>query len=43
MTPEQLLTWIPLVPFLAAFGVVAARANPNLREGVSIGAGAGSL
>ena len=39
MTPEQLLTWIPLVPFLAAFGVVAARANPNLREGVSIAAG----
>jgi multicomponent Na+:H+ antiporter subunit D len=39
MSPEQLLTWIPLVPLLAAFGVVAARANPNLREGVSIGAG----
>ncbi len=39
MSPEQLLTWIPLVPFLTAFGVVAARANPNLREGISIGAG----
>ena len=39
MSPEQLLTWIPLVPLLAAFGVVAARANPNLREAVSIGAG----
>ena len=39
MSPEQLLTWIPLVPLLAAFGVVAARANPNLREGISIGAG----
>ena len=39
MSPEQLLTWIPLVPFLAAFGVVAARANPDLREGVSIAAG----
>ena len=39
MTPEQLLTWIPLVPFLAAFGVVATRSNPNLREGVSIAAG----
>ena len=39
MSPEQFLTWIPLVPLLAAFGVVAARANPNLREGVSIGAG----
>ncbi len=39
MSPEQLLTWIPLVPILAAFGVVAARANPNLREGVSVGAG----
>jgi len=39
MTPEQLLTWIPLVPLLAAFGVIAARANPNLREAVSIGAG----
>ena len=38
MSPEQLLTWIPLVPLLAAFGV-AARANPNLREGISIGAG----
>jgi multicomponent Na+:H+ antiporter subunit D len=39
MSPEQLLTWIPLVPILAAFGVVAGRANPNLREGVSVGAG----
>jgi multicomponent Na+:H+ antiporter subunit D len=39
VSPEQLLTWIPLVPFLTAFGVVAARANPNLREGISIGAG----
>jgi len=39
VSPEQLLTWIPLVPLLAAFGVVAARANPNLREGISIGAG----
>jgi len=39
MSAEQLLTWIPLVPLLAAFGVVAARANPNLREGISIGAG----
>ena len=39
MSPEQLLTWIPLVPLLAAFGVVAARANPNLREGISVGAG----
>ena len=39
MNPEQLLTWIPMVPFLAAFGVVATRANPNLREGVSIAAG----
>jgi len=39
MSPEQLLTWIPLVPLIAAFGVVAARANPNLREGISIGAG----
>ena len=39
MSAEQLLIWIPLVPLLAAFGVVAARGNPNLREGVSIGAG----
>jgi len=39
MTPEQLLTWIPLVPFIAAFAVIAARSNPNLREGVSIAAG----
>ena len=39
MTPEQLLIWIPLVPLLAACGVVAARAHPNLREGLSIGAG----
>ena len=39
MNPEQFLTWIPLVPFLAAFGIVATRANPNLREGVSIAAG----
>ena len=39
MNPEQLLTWIPLVPLLAALGVVATRANPNLREGVSVAAG----
>ena len=39
MSPEQLLALIPLVPLLAAFGIVAARANPNLREAVSILAG----
>ena len=39
MTTLQLLTWIPLVPLLAAFGVVAAGRNPNLREAVSILAG----
>jgi multicomponent Na+:H+ antiporter subunit D len=35
----ELLAWIPLVPLLAAVGVVAARRNPNLREAVSILAG----
>jgi multicomponent Na+:H+ antiporter subunit D len=35
----ELLAWIPLVPLLAAFGVVAARRKPNLREAVSILAG----
>ena len=39
MSTEQLLAWIPLVPLLAALGVVASRANPNLREAVSIAAG----
>jgi multicomponent Na+:H+ antiporter subunit D len=39
VSAEHLLIWIPLVPLLAACGVVAARGNPNLREGVSIGAG----
>ena len=39
MSPEQLLAWIPIVPLLAAASVVAMRANPNLREGVSIAAG----
>ena len=39
MSGEQLLALIPLVPLLASFGIVATRANPNLREGVSILAG----
>ncbi|MEJ2309272.1 MAG: proton-conducting transporter membrane subunit [Gammaproteobacteria bacterium] len=39
MNTAELLAWIPLVPLLAAVGVVAARRNPNLREAVSILAG----
>ena len=39
MSETQLLAWIPLVPLLAAVGVVVARRQPNLREGVSISAG----
>ncbi len=39
MTPELLLTWIPLLPFGAAIGVVLARNHPNLRDGISIAAG----
>ena len=39
MSTELLLALIPLVPILAGFGIIAARARPNLREGVSIAAG----
>ncbi|MGD9296927.1 MAG: proton-conducting transporter membrane subunit [Chromatiales bacterium] len=39
MSAELLLALIPLVPVLAVFGIIAARARPNLREGVSIAAG----
>ena len=34
-----MLAWIPLLPLLAAVGVVAARNHPNLREGISVAAG----
>ena len=40
MSDATLLSLILAVPLLAAIGVVLTRANPNLREGVSIGAGA---
>ncbi|MDX1346160.1 MAG: hypothetical protein R3179_09690, partial [Sedimenticolaceae bacterium] len=39
MSTELLLALIPLVPILAGFGIIAARARPNLREGISIAAG----
>ncbi|MGD8235420.1 MAG: hypothetical protein PVJ65_04675, partial [Chromatiales bacterium] len=39
MSAELLLALIPLVPVLAVFGIIAARARSNLREGVSIAAG----
>jgi multicomponent Na+:H+ antiporter subunit D len=39
VSSAQLLTWIPLVPLLAAVGVVATRDRPDLREAVSIIAG----
>ncbi len=39
MSGTTLLSLILAVPLLAAIGVVLTRANPNLREGVSIGAG----
>jgi len=35
----QLLTWIPLVPLLAMFAIMATGKNPNLRDAVSIIAG----
>ncbi len=40
MSDTTLLGLILLVPVLAAIGVVLTRANPNLREGLSITAGA---
>ncbi len=36
MSELQLLTWIPLVPLLAAIGVVVTGKSPNLREAVTI-------
>ena len=36
MSELQLLTWIPLVPLLAAVGVVVTGKSPNLREAVTI-------
>ena len=39
MSTALLLPWIMAVPLLGAVGVVAARRDPNLREGVSIAAG----
>ncbi|MET0023806.1 MAG: proton-conducting transporter membrane subunit [Sedimenticola sp.] len=39
MSEMQLLTWIPLVPLLAAVGVVVTGKSPNLRETVTIIAG----
>lgn len=39
MSELQLLTWIPLVPLLAAVGVFATGMWPNLRETVTIIAG----
>ena len=39
MTGASLLGLIPLVPLLAVPGIVAARHNPNLREGVTLTAG----
>jgi len=35
----QLLTWIPLVPLLAALGILATGKSPNIREAVAITAG----
>jgi len=35
----QLLTWIPLVPLLAALGILATGKSPNIRESVAITAG----
>ncbi|OQX30888.1 MAG: cation:proton antiporter [Candidatus Sedimenticola endophacoides] len=40
MNATHLLIWIPLVPLLALLGVLASARRPNLREGVSIAAGA---
>ncbi len=39
MSELQLLTWIPLVPLLAAVGVIATGKSPNVRETVTIVAG----
>lgn len=39
MNGEQLLTWILLVPLLAAIGVVLTRNRPNMRESVTVAAG----
>ena len=39
MSELQLLTWIPLVPLLAAVGVIVHDKSPNIREAVTIVAG----
>jgi len=39
MSELQLLTWIPLVPLLAALGILATGKSPNIREAVAITAG----